>query len=366
MFITASLISCTDNATTDSPTTDGTPTDRDTTDGATFVIDEPVAYQVFQRNNQNASTVPLNGEIAKPASSTVTIKARYFLSRQPANPGEDWIPLSQTDARFFGDIVIPAGGWYTIEVAAFGSNDTIQGTASVEKVGVGEVFVTAGQSNSASFGTSSFSPVDEVAAWNDGKTVWQHGADPQPVVDDGWGGDGGSPWSRLGNLLYDELGVPIGFIACGEGRSSVLDWTPSQENGLYSRLVRALQIAENNGVRAILWHQGETDVVEQTPAAVYAENLSEVISSIRNDTGENVPFGIAKASFLCCYEPEDQSQVREGQQTVIDFTENVFPGPDTDAIGVEYRTEGQAHFNDEGLWLHAEGWQEALDNAFFD
>ena len=61
------------------------------------------------------------------------------------------------DSHYTGKIChIPAGGWYTLMVTAVGAAPKeIEETALVEKVGVGDVFITGGQSNSCNFGSSS-------------------------------------------------------------------------------------------------------------------------------------------------------------------------------------------------------------------
>ena len=88
----------------------------------------------------------------------------------------------------------------------------------IHPVGIGEIFVVAGQSNSANHGEVSLAPLsDRVVAKAD--QHWQLARDPQP----GASGRGGSFMPPLGDVLAQALGVPIGFVACGIGATSVLN-----------------------------------------------------------------------------------------------------------------------------------------------
>lgn len=55
---------------------------------------------------------------------------------------------------FHAKIDLAAGGWYRMEVRAIAGVKTVA-KASVERIGAGEIFVVAGQSNSANHGARS-------------------------------------------------------------------------------------------------------------------------------------------------------------------------------------------------------------------
>jgi hypothetical protein len=87
----------------------------------------------------------------------------------------------------------------------------VVGKATVDRVGVGEVFVVAGQSNSANHGEEKLVPTDDRVVTLAPDGVWRVAADPQP----GASGDGGSFLPALGDRLEAEFDVPIGLVACG-------------------------------------------------------------------------------------------------------------------------------------------------------
>ena len=108
-------------------------------------------------------------------------------------------------------------GWYQLGVRAL-DGSTVLEFEVVNPVGVGEVFVIAGQSNSANF-------VDPVQVPNDDRVnavdldnlVWVPALDPQPNAD----GRGGSPWPEFGDLLAAQADVPVGTLSVGVCGTSV-------------------------------------------------------------------------------------------------------------------------------------------------
>ncbi len=230
-------------------------------------------------------------------------------------------------------------------------------SGSVDRFGVGDVYITAGQSNSANHGSSRLTPADDrVSAYDIVSGTWQFAADPQPVAT----GSGGTPWPALGDLLAVAGDIPIGFVSVGWGGTSVQQWLPG--GTLYPRLQDALDALGPEGLRAVLWHQGESDAAAGTSAALYAQRLEAIIAQSRIDAGWDVPWGVALAS----YRPGvgGDPDVIGGQLAVINGDPLVFQGASTDDMIVPYRdgaTYGGIHFNEAGLREHAARWQTALD-----
>ncbi|MBM3888573.1 MAG: sialate O-acetylesterase, partial [Verrucomicrobia bacterium] len=255
-----------------------------------------------------------------------------------------------------GRLKLPTG-WYRIEFRAK-RGETVIATAAVERVGVGEVFVTCGQSNSANYGRPPQRAQDERVSSCDFHTGrWRHGDDPQP----GAGGNGGSPWALLGDLLAKKLDVPVGFICLGVGSTAVSFWTPPA--GGYARLKKALQLAGGRGVRAVLWHQGESDSIAGTSAENYARMLAKTIVQSREDAGWPVPWGVALAAFHPSPKAtaECQRAIVAGQKKVVAEVPGVFQGPETDSFHKRGFLADSVHFNAHGLAAHAQGWAVAIE-----
>lgn len=310
-------------------------------------ITQPIDRAIFQRDTNGVAEVPVAVTIKDGTADTVEVRA---LNRKTQVPVKDWGKVSAGMK-----LELPAG-WYQLEFRAMKSG-VLVATAGVNHVGVGEVFVTCGQSNSANHGKPPQKAEDERVSSRHFQTgLWQHGDDPQP----GASGEGGSPWALLGDLLVKKHDVPVGFICVGVGSTTVSAWAPNGE--CFARLKQAVQSLGPHGCLAVLWHQGESDSIAGTSAEGYAKMLGETIAQSRKDAGWDVPWGVALASFHPAPEAtaERQAAVVAGQRKVIAALPGVSQGPETDS----YRTRGwlcdTVHFNAQGLAAHAQGWADAL------
>ena len=199
--------------------------------------------------------------------------------------------LSKDADQFQGALVLSAGGWYRVEVRAKKQGQVIA-ESTIDKVGVGEVFVTAGQSNSANFGQVRQAAKDDRVVYFDGSS-YVPASDPIP----GSFGGGGTPWPLLGEALAREWKVPICFRSSTLTYTPVSQWLPGSKDRQYPTLVERIKQFGPRGVRAVLWHQGESDSLAKTTAQQYCDRLGKVLASLRKDVGYNVDWFVAQASF---------------------------------------------------------------------
>ena len=122
--------------------------------GASFThsihLDSPLNYQVLQRMDRWTGRVEIRGTLRDSISGTAMVQYRFL----GAGLDETWrecATLSRGETRFRARVNLRAGGWYKFEIRVVRLN-TILAESVVEHVGVGEVFVIAGQSNSANHG----------------------------------------------------------------------------------------------------------------------------------------------------------------------------------------------------------------------
>jgi hypothetical protein len=308
-------------------------------------IEAPMPRAVYQRHAGDVGEVPVRGVSRVPVDR---VEARVA--------GGDWSLVSaEPDALAFGGRFTAPAGWHRVEIRAF-DDDTLVAETWVEPVGVGEVFITAGQSNSANHGSTPLTPMDPRVSAR-GLGGWQPAADPQPVAT----GNGGSPWSALGDLLADRFDVPIGLLSVGVGGTTVGQWQPAAADALYLRLTWALSVVGLDGARAVLWHQGESDARAGTAAETYAQQLDTLIRQSRNDAGWAVPWIVARVGFLPGTPQPAIDAVVQGQQSVIEADPMVYEGPETDdLLGDAWRYD-QVHFNEAGLREHARRWNERIE-----
>lgn len=113
--------------------------------GASIELVSPKSYAIFQRDAKNMAGVKVSGSLAGNADA---IEARATASEDLDGTDIKWTVIVQAPSEgvFSAALQVPAG-WYDIEVRAVKDKKTLD-EVSVEYVGIGEVFITAGQSNS--------------------------------------------------------------------------------------------------------------------------------------------------------------------------------------------------------------------------
>src|SRR5215469_14220483 len=120
-------------------------------------LTSPLDYQVFQRQTATAGTIVVESSLETKLRGSLTnldgLQARLVDVSTNAKFSSQWqsLPFDNRVRRFRAELPAPAGGWYRLEVRLIGNGTNIS-EATVEHVGVGEVFVIAGQSNSANHG----------------------------------------------------------------------------------------------------------------------------------------------------------------------------------------------------------------------
>jgi TolB protein len=347
--------------------------------GVGLWLDSPRPYQVVQRGAKNVGTVRVQGRLGEPAKAADGLEYRIG---SESHPGE-WRKLDATfkGVGFDATVDVPAGGWYTLGVRA-----TVKGMpvaeAKVERVGVGEVFVVAGQSNAANHGAEKQATRTKRVSAFDG-TDWQLADDPQP----GASGTGGSFLPPFGDAMAEKFGVPVGLVACGVGATSVREWLPKgasfpnpptietnvkksgdaweSKGDIYAAFRDRMKALGPNGFRAVLWHQGESDANQKDAARtllgkLYREYLAKLIRESRKDLGREVPWFVARASY---HGPDDtgSADIRDAQAAL--WKDGIaLEGPDTDSLKGAWRDGGGkgVHFSGPGLRAHAAKWAEKV------
>jgi len=360
---------------------------------AQIQISFPTTRAVFQRNNANQATIRVSGYYTTPITR---VEAR-LIARDGVGSSTDWrtIQGNPTGGVFAGDLA-GQGGWYNLEVRGM-SGDQQVGTAQVERVGIGEVFVIAGQSNAQGVHQSAPNPGNDLVNCvnyrypdngfpNDPPKPEFTRLDNSPGFTIAPRGTGSWCWGQLGDILVKRLRVPVMFFNAAFTGTAVQNWSQSAPDGgiaygvyngdpyparqPYINLKIALQYYANTlGCRAVLWHQGEADNLIKSQQSFYVSQLQIVISQSRQDFGRNVPWMVARATYGD-YIGLSNPTIIAAQNQVIASTANVFAGPNTDNIQVPRLRpplndiEG-VHFDNDGLVEVANAWNNSMTDAFF-
>ncbi len=235
---------------------------------------------------------------------------------------------------------IPAGGLYTLRVKYSDDGDPeccINGDTRIH-LGVGDLWVMAGQSNGVGYGkTPAVDPAeDRVRLYPLGR-VWRDGS--QPLSDGacfdctGLGegfNTGNSPFVAFANELVRELNYPIGLIQTTQGGTPLSAW--SKGAGLYDHMMEVIRLVGGK-VRGIAWHQGCTDA-DREKADTYLTRFTQFVQDVRNDLGWEIPFVTAQlnktVSRFDMDWDEPWAQVKHAQRMAARTIDNVFVSPSHD------------------------------------
>mgnify|MGYP002624724607 FL=1 len=157
--------------------------------------------------------------------------------------------------------------------------------------------------------------------------------------------------------MYERFGVPIGVATTGFGGTSVNHWQP--DGDLFQRwmMTRIHQLGPG-GFRAVLWHQGESDV--KMMQEDYYRKLKNTIVASTQSAGWEFPWFIAITSYHNPEQPRFEG-VRSAQEQLCEEGFALL-GPDTDVLTRDHRDlDGLGiHFSPKGLKAHGRMWAEKV------
>lgn len=271
----------------------------------------PEDWQILQQEN-GIATVRFSGTWNAPqAALDVGVKSvRPVIRVVEEASNYQVIPWVEVKSRITNETLwqgvweaalrIPAGGPYRIE----GGLDTRSVTGlrwmfrgDVRRhVGVGDLFVMAGQSNASGFAKDmAYDPPQMGVHLFRNCSRWDIAAHPVneatgagDVANLEMGNPGVSPYLSFGKHFSRLSGRPVGLIATAQGGQPISRWEKSTGGALFDRMLQ--QIAACGGkVAGILWYQGCSDT-QKEQAERYLEKFRCLVEDTRQALGYQVPF----------------------------------------------------------------------------
>ncbi|UFH56238.1 T9SS type A sorting domain-containing protein [Spirosoma sp. KNUC1025] len=353
---------------------------------------------VVQRNHDNTAPLYILGTFSLPVDR---IDVRLLSTSSASRTSVDWTVLQDQPKNGFyaGRITAPAG-LFRLEVRGVRSEQVVSST-SVSSVGVGEVFVIAGQSNAMGLPNLGAKGASErVVAFNAWNRFWNKDdaleSSDKPFPTPAFStlsatsqvfptGETAWYWGELGDHIADRYNVPVAFFNVAIPATVAENWS-NTANGIpaknifnstiwpflqpYSNLRNTLQYYNSQfGIRAVLWHHGESDAVPlRTPTDTYRNDVQELINKSRADFGRNMTWVVARCSITPAG-PTPSADIIQAQQMLAQTSgNNVWKGPDTDPIQSPRPTHG--HFENipngiQGISECATAWNKNLTDQFF-
>lgn len=269
-----------------------------------IIEDGPTDWQIIQQDRDGVGVVRFRGRWVAgpedPDTGAVHVRVVSETNGAPVSSELDWRPAESHDHTWTIRLEIPAGGLYRIETryCAVG-NMAPEWSARGDMrhfVGVGDLWVIAGQSNSAGYGRGAIEDPPELGVhvlrnseqWALATHPLNESTDIRHTANREGSNSGHSPYLQAGRALQAALGHPIGLIQTALGGSALAPWNPTEgvPSPLFDTMMRCVGLAGGR-IRGIFWYQGESDASELL-ATTYAERFQAAVGAWRSAVGDPV------------------------------------------------------------------------------
>jgi len=364
---------------------------------AQLVITSPVNDQIIQQSQDQSARISITGYAYFPYSR---IEAHLMPLKGNLNKKQLLIiDEEQIKQGFLSTFFNAKTGWYKLTLIGYGTNNVVD-SAIISRVGVGEVFLIAGNSNAMGIpGLGSKNASENVVGFNaNNKSLNQEMItvapdEPMqlpefsPVRSDNLifpSGETSWYWAELGDMLSKKMNTPVLFMnaawaaansenyrdaAMGKDAYNLYVGKTWPNRQPYSNIKNTLRYYNSQlGIRAVLWSHGENDAQLGFTEENYFNNIKTLIEKSRQDFGYKIPWVIAVNSASTTlpnpYQPIVRAQNR--LSTLPNF--NTYAGPDLDTVQIPRPAHG--HFENitggkQGLTLAALAWNRILSDSLF-
>lgn len=141
-------------------------------------------------------------------------------------------------------------------------------------------FLMMGQSNMAGRGKiSNIAPIDNPLCLMLRNGRWQPMCEPVNM-DRPFGVSGISLAASFADCYAKQYGQRVGLIPCAEGATRLEEWMPGEL--LFDHAVYQAKLAmRTSDIKAVLWHQGESDCASMDDVEQYAERFLRMVEELR-------------------------------------------------------------------------------------
>ena len=260
----------------------------------------PADWQIFQQDSSGVATIDAAGRWVVDAEGEVEVRLVREDTAVAVTAALDWQKARMLPDRKWQATLtnVPAGGLYRFETR-FRAKGTQAGEWSNRGdmrhfLGVGDLWVIAGQSNSAGYGRGPVADGPELGlhmfrhseTWAMASHPTNEATDTKHPANREGGNSGHSPYLHFARILKNELGHPIGLIPTALGGSPLSAWNPAQASPavLFDTMVHTAALCGGQ-VKGALWYQGESDTNSDAEATTYAARFADAVAAWRKALG---------------------------------------------------------------------------------
>lgn len=321
-------------------------------------------WQIFQQNEDKTACIRLSGkyhcvrlsqelplQFEEVVSEKATVKARIALE----STGESVIPWTECVVKDGENWEItfpkvPAGGLYRIETYMdYVGWDGLSCTRGdmIHNIGVGDIFVIAGQSNAAGRAKNPVADDPELGIHVlRSSAQWELATHPlgetTKAVHIGHyenHNPGHSPWLHFAKQIKKEMGYPIGLVPCAYGGAPLRWWNPKENGALLRDMVEMLGDYDIHP-KAVLWYQGEAEGYENS-AETYLARFADFVQAVRNTLHQpELPFITVQLNRCMAQSDEKLDRqwgiVRQAQREAPSVIPNVTVVPSADVAMYDF------------------------------
>ncbi|RED55882.1 sialate O-acetylesterase [Cohnella phaseoli] len=270
--------------------------------GAT-ITEGPQHWAIVQRQRESG-TIALAGEWStrdgsRPDQPTVHARVVHEDGRGAVVP---WIRCATgEDGTWSVRLEVPEGGLYRIETCLRLNDLQPMELAArgdmIHHIGIGDIWVIAGQSNATGYGRGAVSDSPETGVhllrhngrWDLATHPFNESTDTVQPLNGEPVNPGHSPYLAFAKELKKATGIPIGLLQTALGGSPLSRWNPNEDGDLYRNMMEVVGAAGGE-IKGVLWYQGCSDCDSEN-APSYYRRFALMVERWRQDTGDDkLPF----------------------------------------------------------------------------
>jgi len=253
----------------------------------------PQPFQIFQQDTRSFGSFSLKGRW-KHAENRGTVQLRV-VREDDAVVVVPWQSAATGPAGQWAHTLelVPAGGLYRIESRLMLDPNSAEWSPHgdfVHHLGVGDLWVIAGQSNAAGYGRGPVNDPPRLGVhvlrndetWDIATHVLNETTrSNHPNMEAA--NPAHSPYLTFGKELHGVLNYPIGLIQTALGGSPLVSWNPVEnpDAPLYKNLIHCLTLAGGRA-RGMVWYQGESDCNPEQ-SKTYEKRFGDFVYRLRSD-----------------------------------------------------------------------------------